>query len=371
MYAVMTWGEKMPTTFPQETPQNSGNMVHAQAPFKMFPNSVGMDYGYGAEGYKSFAEFVNDRCEAVIIPFANTLRTDPAHDERGFSVAKSLDQFTVPVIPFGLGAQASDSNIDSVNLGPGMTSLVRRLSESTPAVSVRGEFTYNIFKKYGSVDNVHITGCPSFFSHPEAFGHLRERINNGPTYENLSFAGSLHHLKDPKEQLYRAIRQDLFLVEPVNAKLHQYYVDSIAHGAEAELPYFLKGFLADPEWNTSRLAEYIARRYRLFRDLDSWIAFNRESSDGAIGTRFHVNMASLISGLPAVWVIHDSRTEELCDKLSLPHVSVEETLQKPYREIMAEADYSSMFRDLRENFDTFNSFLRASSLPEVAAPTLD
>lgn len=367
----MTWGAKMPASFPLDTPQNSGNMVHAQAPFSMFPNTVGMDYGYKAEGYNTFADFVNDRCDAVIIPFANTLRTDPEHDERGFAVAKSLDQFTVPVIPFGLGAQAATSDIDAVDLGPGMVSLIKKLSESTPAVSVRGEFTYGLFKKYGSVENVHVTGCPSFFSRPEAFGSLRQKLSESPSYDQISFAGSLHHLDEPKEQLYRAIRQDLYLVEPVNAKLHQYYVDSLATGTNAKVPYFLKGFLSDPDWSTSRLAAYVGLRYRLFRDLDSWIAFNRESTDGATGTRFHVNMASLISGLPAVWVVHDSRTEELCAKLSLPCVTMGETLRKPYREIMAEADYSPMFRNLVENFSTFNTFLGAAGLPEVATPSID
>lgn len=370
MYAIMTWGHTMPSTFPIETPQNSGNMVHARAPFSMFPNSVGQDYGFKAEGYSSFADFVNDRCEAVIIPFANTIRTDPGLDGRGFSVAKSLDQFTVPVIPFGLGAQAPTTDVDDIDLGPGMTALIRRLSDSAPAVSVRGEFTYNLFKKYGSVDNVHNTGCPSFFSRPGAFAQLRSALEVGSSFERAAFAGSLHHLEDPKEQLYRAIDQDLHLIEPVNGKLHQYYIDVLSKGSEAPVAYFLKGLLARPEWSTARLADYMTRRYQLFRDLESWIAFNRESTDGAVGTRFHVNMASLISGLPAVWVVHDSRTVELCERLSLPHVTVEDSLRVPYRELLAGADFGPMFECLPENFASFNAFLDTAGLPRVSAPEL-
>lgn len=366
----MTWGAKMPSTFPVSTPQNSGNMVHAQAPFTMFPNAVGRDFGWKEEGHKTFVEFVNKSCDAVIIPFANTIRTDPAHDDNGAAVARSLDNFTVPVIPFGVGAQAATMDVDKVDLGPGMQALIRKLVEVSPAVSVRGSFTYQLFEKYASTGNVHNTGCPSFFSRPESFGDLRGFLDADPQYREMSFSGSLHHLETPKRQLYSAILQDLFVIEPVNAKLHQYYLDSVRADVEAQVPYFLAGFLKQSGWGPAELQSFLARRYRLFRDLDSWIAFNRESSEGAIGTRFHVNMASLLSGRPAVWVVHDSRTIELCDKLALPHVSMEESLSRPYRDLMRSADYGPMFQKLDENFAEFNGFLRAAGLPEVSAPAL-
>src|SRR5699024_3389365 len=173
-----------------------------------------------------------------------------------------------------------------------------------------------------------------------------------------------------KSQLYKAIEQDLYLVEPVNAKLHQYAIDVQRFGSVAEVPYFLKAFLTNPEWNKARLADYITRRYRLFRDLESWVAFNQESTDGAIGTRFHVNMASLLSGLPAVWVEHDSRTVELCDRLSLPSVSVADSLGTEFRRLLEQAEFGPMFKNLASNFEYFNSFLDAAGLPQVASPSI-
>src|SRR5699024_5532126 len=154
MYAVMTWGDRMPATFPIETAQNYGNMVHARAPFSMFPNTVGMNWGWQQAGYSSFAAFVNDQCAGVIIPFANTLRTDAQHDDRGCSVVESLKQFMVPIIRFGLGAQAPTTHMEEVVLGPGMAKWVKWMSENIPAISVRGNFTYQSFAKYGSVDRV-------------------------------------------------------------------------------------------------------------------------------------------------------------------------------------------------------------------------
>ena len=65
------------------------------------------------------------------------------------------------MVPFGLGAQAPLADMDAVELGPGMVELVKKLSASCPAVSVRGDFTYEIFKKYGSAERMStIPGAP-------------------------------------------------------------------------------------------------------------------------------------------------------------------------------------------------------------------
>lgn len=370
MYAVMTWGDKMPSTFPISTPQNSGNMVHAQAPFSMFKNTIGMHYGFESEGYPTFHDFVNDRCKAVIIPFANTIRTDPKHDERGASLASSLSKFTVPIIPFGLGAQAESTDSANLNLGPGMVSFIRALSEKSPAISVRGDFTAAILAKYGSSENVYNTGCPSYYSRPEAFGNLKKTLATGQGPSEISFSGSLHHLAEHKALLYKSIFEDTFLIEPVNAKLHQFYIETIREHANAEPPYFFAALLQDPSCSTNELRKHIEKRYRLFRDLDSWISFNQESTDGSIGTRFHVNMASLLSGVPATWIVHDSRTVELCDRLSLPNVSMTAATQEPYRHIIQESDYAPLFRNLNENFRYFDKFLAAADLPPISKPSI-
>ena len=337
----------------------------------MFPNSVGMSYGFKEEGYKSFVDFVNERCEAVIIPFANTLRLDPKHDARGKSAAHSVRQFKVPVIPFGLGAQAPTMDVDAADFGPGMIEFIRTLCDACPAVSVRGEFTNALFDKYGSTENVHVTGCPSFFSRPEVFAELKTKLDREEPVERAAFSGSLHHEKDPRKQLNNSIEQGMHLIEPVNAHLHRYYVEVLSGNENAKVPYFLATLLESPDWNRKRLADYIVSRYHLFRDLDSWIAFNREALDGVIGTRFHVSMAGLLSAIRPVWITHDSRTVELCERLSLPSVNVAESLEKPYRAILEEADYSAMYSNLESNFEDFNTFLDAAGLPRIASPALE
>ena len=64
----------------------------------------------------------------------------------------------------------------------------------------------------------------------------------------------------------------------------------------------------------------------------------------------------LLSGVPATWIVHDSRTVELCDRLSLPNVSMTAATQEPYRHIIQESDYAPLFRNLNENFRYFENF---------------
>ncbi len=82
-------------------------------------------------------------------------------------------------------------------------------------------------------------------------------------------------------------------------------------------------------------------------------------------------MASLLSGRPATWFVHDSRTLELCEKLALPQVTMESALERPYRDILKSTDFEPMFNALEENFERFNDFLRAADLPQILKPPLD
>lgn len=371
MYGIWTWSDRMPTGFPVSSAQNSGNMVHSRAPVEMFPNSVTSDvYGFKSDGFNSFIDFVNERCEAVIVPMANTIRLGEDKDARAPGTAKSLSRFKVPIVIFGLGAQAPTTNIDDFELGPGMTELIRFLSENAAAISVRGEFTRQVFEKYGSTDRVFTTGCPSFYSHPEAFQLLKDRLERGVAPRRAAFSGTQHQKRGPQRQLHRALDEDLFLIEPVNAQLHKFYLDCVADEQGATPPPFLASILDREGWDLARLKSYMVRRYRLFRDMDSWLEFNRESVDGTIGTRFHVNMASLLSGVPAKWIVHDSRTQELCQRLSLPHVSEHELGNLPYREHLARANFEPLFASLTDNFNYFNEFLRAGGLPQISVPTV-
>ena len=98
--------------------------------------------------------------------------------------------------------------------------------------------------------------------------------------------------------------------------------------------------------------------------MSHWTDFNRELVDLTYGTRFHVNMASLLSGIPAVWLTHDSRTRELVRTLNLPGLALTEIENQPIEELVTEVDFTPLFDTLHEKFDAFNDFLEAAGLPK-------
>lgn len=62
---------ELPVDFPLLMPENSGNMIHAEAPLRMFPRAVHYkDSRFILSGETSFRNFVNKTCSHLIITLA-------------------------------------------------------------------------------------------------------------------------------------------------------------------------------------------------------------------------------------------------------------------------------------------------------------
>jgi polysaccharide pyruvyl transferase WcaK-like protein len=76
------------------------------------------------------------------------------------------------------------------------------------------------------------------------------------------------------------------------------------------------------------MADFLAwakRHYKVFFDIAQWQACIKEH-DFLVGTRFHGTMLAIQAGVPALCIVHDSRTLELCRTMELPHATQEEVL---------------------------------------------
>lgn len=361
---------QLPANFPVSKPENSGNIVHGNAPFSIFRNaeySVDRNWQIQHEG-RSFREFVNADCSHVVVTVANLIRvgnTYPATLERYRLFRERLEGYEKPIVIFGLGAQSTSDDIDEATLPPEAVDLLQFLADRATAISVRGEFTAALFRKFTSADNIHVTGCPSFFSRPEAFAKLRGRLGESDS-GTPSFNATHYERATEMTLLSTAIREDNFLIEPANPALHTFYRDALVDPELASVPDELAPLLrgSTPPFRRSDLVNYFRSRYRLFRHLEPWIDFNHEHVSFTYGARFHVNMASLLSGRPALWLTHDSRTRELTDTLTLPSLALEAAAEMPSpKDMRRNTDYSPMFDNLRALFDRFNDFLEAADLP--------
>ncbi len=359
----------LPDNFPLEMPENSGNMIHAIAPLKIFENAnhnllISKEYLHG----DSFVDYVNNRCSHLVITLANTIRMDKQTPESYERLHKSLKRYNVPIVVFGFGIQAKTEYDESSVLCDEAKRLIEFLSEKSVLLGVRGEKTKQIIEKNTNATNVYVTGCPSLFSNSSGLLSLKLNWKKLLDDKSKKVVVNVTNLQRESEVdiLTKGIISNAHLIEPVSRITHQYHLDlSEKYEETTQVPYYLKNFL---KGNTERLPvikDFYLNNYSLFRNVDDWFEFNRSSVSFTVGTRFHVNMASILSGVPALWLIHDARTYELADYFKLPSLPLELAQKMSLDEISRNTNYDEFFDNLPFVLNRFNYYLSQNGLPKI------
>ncbi|RZN19942.1 MULTISPECIES: polysaccharide pyruvyl transferase family protein [unclassified Escherichia] len=358
---------ELPVDFPLLIPENSGNMVHAEAPLRMFSRAVHYrDSSFILSGETNFKDFVNKTCSHLIITLANSLSLEKPSPDKYKRLLDSLKQYDVPIIVFGLGIQSSVRDINKAELCKEAIELLDFLSFKAMYLGVRGEFTKKVIEKCTNIKNVFVTGCPSLFSDPIALRVLYEKYTKRDF--NVASINVTNLSRVSEKQLFeRAVLSNSFFIEPVNKRTHQYYIDLIKEKKDAELPYYFKSMVNNNEssLNKEQLDLYIKTKYRLFRNTKTWYEFNRECVDYTFGTRFHVNMASVLSGVPALWLTHDARTLELTEFFNLPSIDLDAINSMSLSQIKSYISYDKFFKNINKLFNNFNEYLEVNGLPKI------
>ena len=68
-----------------------------------------------------------------------------------------------------------------------------------------------------------------------------------------------------------------------------------------------------------QISKYLSERAHFFANFESWISFMKTKSF-CVGTRIHGTVASIIAGTAATLIVHDSRTLEMAESMSIPYV---------------------------------------------------
>lgn len=393
MIAVAGCLPKMPPGFPLTQEENSGNMIHARAPQRILAPKKTVEYHtqrWVLAGEKDYSDFVNKHCDHLVISMTNTVKVNSRMTDRYVRFQRMLEMYDVPITIFGLGVRSPTDDLSQATIPDEAIAMLRYLEERCGPIGVRGEFTKKVFAELAGVTNVQVTGCPSFFSEPKAFTDLRKELQK-PRPGTYTYSGTRYERPEERAQFLRIVRGDGIYIEPTNRANHRAHLQAMK-GVAIDIPNFLtdNGHLAqeqpparsglrgaadrllgrstaggkdDARVTRKQLTEFYRNRYRLFRDPDQWLQFNREVVAYGFGTRFHVNMATLLAGKPATWIAHDTRTREFCDFLHLPHVSLEDSAQMAPEDFRAAADYEEMFDHLPQLFDNWASYLEAHDLP--------
>jgi hypothetical protein len=180
------------------------------------------------------------------------------------------------------------------------------------------------------IRNVSITGCPSLLGFGAA--QMASLLTNRPSLSKLAvnFSNNVRgHSFDP--QSFRLTENDLFRRA---TELNSFYVLQ-NEAPEIEVAAKLSGGEADQvsaALDRARLAfgvsqpdesidTFLKWRTRIFFSVDQWIDC-MSTMTASVGSRFHGNVASLLAGTPALFLVHDMRTRELCEFLRVPHIVI-------------------------------------------------
>jgi len=135
-------------------------------------------------------------------------------------------------------------------------------------------------------------------------------------------------------------------------------------------PDHIKMF-ADGRLDFAEYHKWVMEKFQQFYSMPEWFEFLKGRFDFAIGTRFHGNMAAMLSGIPALWIVHDSRTQEFCDHLGLPNAPLAKIREGvPMRELVAQHLDPSRFNQVYpENYARFHAYLERQGVAhQLAAP---
>ncbi len=259
----------------------------------------------------------NERCSHVVIPAANWLW-------KGFDfgdIADFLEKTNLPVTIIGLGAQTSDRTVIS-SIHPNTMRLVRLIADRSASLGVRGFYTAEVLAANG-IHNVEVIGCPSIYTSRLPVLKIDSARLAGPPALAVNFSRRvIEHSFNPRAMM--AIE---------NAVLQIGLESDSLFVAQDELQEL--ALSAGEDVNTSGLKSYFSSvapddveqffksRTRYFHNVEEWSTFigTRTLS---IGSRFHGNLIALFNGVPAIFVVHDSRTMELCSLIGAPTLHVNE-----------------------------------------------
>ena len=296
---------------------NTGNLVYAYAICSHLPDHARvMDIG-------AFPEHMNRVGQIGVIQAANQLG---AHfDPR--TQADRFGRLEIKLVAIGLGAQ-SESEDTIPDLHPSAIEWVRRIVERAPStapnLAVRGEFTVKVLEHYGFTGNAEVVGCPSLFLNPNP--HLgREIATKLRAPHRIAVAAghqSWHHLAHIEAALGRLV------TETDGSYIGQHGVEMIAltrGEAEQLSPEDLKRCrdYVCPGMDLDDFARWSRAYGNVFFNVSSWIEHCRRF-DFVVGTRIHGTAIALQAGVPALCIVHDSRTLELCRTMKVPYVMADE-----------------------------------------------
>lgn len=261
---------------------------------------------------------INNNFDVLVFPAANQL--NPDWDLGGF--ADLIDKANIPVLICGLGAQATDMS-KKLSFNAGTKRFLKVISERAVKIGVRGNYTAQVLAD-NNVFNVEVLGCPSNFINP--LTDLGATIAR--KFVTLSNVDKLVLNIDITQKLAEKIRIMFHWAIGRHTQLvNQAPLDllKLSHSDSKHIdPHLIRRVhnLLAPSVSLSYFSQMVSNSFLSYFNVNEWM-YQLHQFDLSVGTRLHGNMLALQSGIPSIFMPHDSRTQELADIMALPTYSLD------------------------------------------------
>jgi hypothetical protein len=285
---------------------NSGNSIitHALAHFLPLQKVEGAANIWNEATISGIdAARINAEHTHIFFIFQDQIQQRTAHYPWS-ALTELLERFTIPVIPFSLGANAVEQTPKDVAsaLTLEQVRFFKTLAEKSPSLGVRGMFTAEVLEQIG-IKNSAMVGCPTFFlSGP---GHTVKKPRFDP--EKPIAATGLFSCMDSR-QLHYFLQDEAFFFNAMygggeNGGADRSILQTNYHG-----------------YSLCALKAFFSGRMHFFFSPDRWTNTLKSGHFSfAAGTRVHGAIMALNAGIPALCTSGDMRSQEMCALFNIPH----------------------------------------------------
>lgn len=350
------------------TKDNTGNIIHGHAARAIFQNKQNVKPAATPENLEKI------RAEVSHLGFvaATMLHVGqvPGYIDAHVQQADFIEALDLPVCTFGFGCHAAlGTKISEAEVDPRSIRLLRVLAERSATVAVRGEFTADLCAKYG-VKNAEVIGCQSIYysAAQHAPGSFRHRATTGRQMASLSQKpDETAVVRFMVENGVDYIGQNDLVQEKI--VLGELSAEDFAKGKNHwVLPSIRK--VIDSGWMSAEAYHaYVKEHFHVFYNVPTWTRYIAENYDFAFGSRFHGNVAALQAGVPALWLEHDMRLQELCSHFALPSIAQQDFAKlRSVDELKALCDFAPFELRLPRLMDGFLGYLDKNGVMPFVDP---
>lgn len=336
---------------------NLGNFAFKNAAHKLLSGELKLI------SYNDDINKIKKEIDFLVMPEANFINRHVNYHKQADFV-RGVDK---PCLLLGAGAQASDFN-EELTIPAGTLDFLKEVEKRTSSICVRGEYTKKILTNLG-IKKVEALGCPSYLINPSKFlwNKIKVKANQNKAldfgfFEKTTITEGVYPVSNRSMQIDNLERALFSLVALGGADyIGQTQTSVITNGAKnfneikRDDMFYLKKYLCN--YISEDLFYKIAKeQFKAFYKISDWINYYKNRTF-VIGTRIHGNILAIQSETPALPIVHDSRTKELCQTMKIPHIDINnelldsQSLHRLYELIEEKMSFSS------KDLDTHRSAL--------------